>query len=184
LTLRLPDWYYSYVITRIFGGIVKVSSRAHYGLRAMTQLALAYDQGLLSLTEIAKAEHLPLAYLEQLVGELRRARLVEGTRGLHGGYRLSRAPTEITVGEIYRILEGPIAPVECTAEDYQPGACDMENGCLSRSVWLRVQESIAQVLDTTTLADLRPGCGPSPTSQLVALEMLQDTTKAGCGSLS
>jgi Rrf2 family cysteine metabolism transcriptional repressor len=160
---------------------VKVSSRAHYGLRAMTQLALAYDQGLLSLTEIARAEHLPLSYLEQLVGELRRARLVEGTRGLHGGYRLSRPPEAITVGEIYRILEGPIAPVECTAEDYQPGSCDMENGCLSRSVWMRVQESIAQVLDTTTLADLKVGSSSAPRSSLVALEMLRDTTKAGCG---
>src|SRR5438093_13789619 len=113
---------------------MKVSTRVHYGLRAMTELARSYsDGGLLSIAEISRAEQLPLAYLEQLVGELRRAGLVEGTRGLHGGYRLSRAPVEITIGEIYRVLEGPIAPVECTAEDYQPGSCPVENGCLSRS---------------------------------------------------
>lgn len=146
----------------------------------MAQLARSYEGGLLSLTEIAKAEHLPLAYLEQLVGELRRAGLVEGTRGLHGGYRLSRAPGAITVGDVYRVLEGPVAPVECTAEDYQPGACDMEHGCLSRSVWVRVQQSISQVLDSTTLADLARGC--EPVGRLVALDVLHDSQAAGCGA--
>ena len=66
-------------------------------------------RGLLSLSEISRTELLPLAYLEQLIGELRRAGLVEGVRGLHGGYRLTRGPSEITVGEVYRVLEGPIA---------------------------------------------------------------------------
>ena len=163
-------------------GPVKVSSRVHYGLRAMTQLSKVYGNGLLSLTEIARTEQLPLAYLEQLVGELRRAGLVEGTRGLHGGYRLSRPPSVITVGDVYRVLEGPIAPVECTAEDYQPGACGLENGCLSRSVWTRVQESIQLVLDSTTLSDL---CGPSGrlNGGVTPLQMIDDLSrKAGCAS--
>jgi len=161
---------------------VKVSSRAHYGLRAMGQLSKAYGQGLLSLTEIARAEQLPLAYLEQLVGELRRAHLVEGTRGLHGGYRLIRPPTEITVGEVYRVLEGPIVTVECTAEDYVSGSCDLENGCLSRSVWTRVRESIQQVLDSTTLADMACGCVAAPSlvlgSGATPLDMVRD--QAAC----
>jgi Rrf2 family protein len=147
----------------------------------MTQLAQAYGGGLLSLSEIARAEHLPLAYLEQLVAELRRAGLVEGTRGLHGGYRLSRGPETITVGEVYRILEGPIAPVECTAEDYLPGSCEVENGCLSRSVWLRVQESISAVLDSTTLADLQAGCVGGAIGRAIPLEMIADlSSKEGC----
>lgn len=161
---------------------MKVSSRVHYGLRAMAQLSKSYGGGLLSLTEIARTEQLPLAYLEQLVGDLRRAGLVEGTRGLHGGYRLSRPPAAITVGDVYRVLEGPIAPVECTAEDYRPGACGLEHGCLSRSVWTRVQESIQQVLDSTTLSDL---CGPSgePRGAATPLPMLGDLSrKAGCAS--
>lgn len=133
---------------------MKVSTRAHYGLRAMTQLAQSHGHGLLSLAEIARAELLPLAYLEQLTAELRRAGLVEGVRGLHGGYRLTRAPDQITVGEIYRILEGAIAPVECTAETYLPHGCEREEGCLSRSVWTRVRDAIASVLDATTLEDL------------------------------
>src|SRR5918998_3882456 len=125
----------------------------------MTELARSYGHGLLSLAEISRTELLPLAYLEQLVGELRRAGLVEGVRGLHGGYRLTRRPDEITVGEIYRVLEGAIAPVECTAEDYLPHSCEREAQCLSRSVWERVQQSISAVLDATTLNDL---CHESP----------------------
>src|SRR3954464_14845928 len=111
---------------------MKVSTRVHYGLRAMTELARPYrDERLLSISEIARNENLPLAYLEQLVGELRRAGLVEGTRGVRGGYRLSRGPESITVGDVYRILEGEVAPVDCTAEDYAPGACPREGGCMS-----------------------------------------------------
>src|SRR6266700_1259927 len=95
---------------------MKVSTRVHYGLRAMTELARSYrEERLLSISEIARNEGLPVAYLEQLVGELRRAGLVEGTRGVRGGYRLARAPQAITVGEVYRDLEGEVAPVDCTA---------------------------------------------------------------------
>jgi Rrf2 family transcriptional regulator, cysteine metabolism repressor len=134
---------------------MKVSTRVHYGLRAMTELARSYgDQRLLSLSEIARKEDLPLAYLEQLVGELRRAGLVEGTRGVHGGYRLSRGPAMITVGDVYRILEGEVAPVDCTAEDYLPGTCGRDLVCMSRSIWDRVQAAILGVLDSTTLDDL------------------------------
>jgi Rrf2 family transcriptional regulator, cysteine metabolism repressor len=134
---------------------LKVSTRVHYGLRAMTELARSYRaERLLSIAEIARSEQLPVAYLEQLVGELRRAGLVEGTRGVRGGYRLARGPEGITVGEVYRVLEGEVAPVDCTAEDYLPGACGREPVCLSRGIWSRVQAAILEVLDSTTLDDL------------------------------
>ena len=134
---------------------MKVSTRVHYGLRAMTELAGSYREGkLLSISEIARKEDLPVAYLEQLVGELRRAGLVEGTRGVRGGYRLARVPDAITVGDVYRILEGEVAPVDCTAEDYLPGACGREPVCLSRGIWARVQSAILGVLASTTLDDL------------------------------
>jgi Rrf2 family protein len=141
----------------------------------MTELARTYGHGLLSLAEISRTELLPLAYLEQLVGELRRAGLVEGVRGLHGGYRLTRSPDEITVGEVYRVLEGPIAPVECTADDYLPHSCEREAGCLSRSVWERVQQSISAVLDATTLSDL---CRESPARQQSGLIAIDTITGA------
>ncbi len=156
----------------------------------MTELARAHGQGLLSLAEIARTEMLPLAYLEQLIGELRRAGLVEGVRGLHGGYRLTRLPAEITVGEVYRVLEGPIAPVECTADDYLPHSCSREDGCLSRSVWDRVQRSISAVLDSTTLQDLcnertpaNPATAVCRDPGLIAIETItgaRAAVKEGC----
>jgi Rrf2 family transcriptional regulator, cysteine metabolism repressor len=143
--------------------MLQVSQRTHYGLRAMTELAKAYGQGRRSLTEIAAAEHLPAGYLEQLAIPLRRAGLIEGTRGAHGGYQLARPPAQVSVGEIVRTLEGAVTPVECLSEDYPPGSCTRELGCLSRPIWQRVKDSIDQVLDTTTLADLC--ASPDPRSE-------------------
>ncbi|MBM2812457.1 MAG: transcriptional regulator, BadM/Rrf2 family [Chloroflexi bacterium] len=134
--------------------MLHVSQRAHYGLRAMTELAKAYGNGCLSLVEIAEVEHLSAGYLEQLAMPLRRAGLIEGTRGPHGGYSLSKPPAELTVGEVIRALEGPVAPVECLTDEYVQGSCIREPGCGSRVVWRRVQQSIDQVLDSLTLADL------------------------------
>src|SRR3979411_2247480 len=106
--------------------MLKVSSRGHYGLRMMTELARAHGHGPLSLTEVARVEGLPLAYLEQLVGPLRKAGLVTGPRGLHGGYSLARPADLMSVGEILRVLEGPVSLVDCTADDYVHGACARE----------------------------------------------------------
>lgn len=143
----------------------------------MTELGRMHGRGLLSLAAISRTEGLPLAYLEQLIGELRRAGLVEGVRGLHGGYRLTRPPSAITVGEVYRILEGPIAPVECTADDYLPMSCAHEVGCGSKVIWSRVRDSITSVLDATTLEDLscegvsRPN---SKTDNLIAIDQIAE----------
>ena len=133
---------------------MRMSSKGHYGLLAVAELARRYDQGLISLGEIAAAEHLPLPYLEQIIAPLRTSGLVEATRGLHGGYRLARDPSEVTVGQVVRWLEGPIALVDCTAETYQTGACEREAGCTSRGVWRQVSDAINNVLNTLTLADL------------------------------
>lgn len=133
---------------------MRISSRAHYGLRMMTELAKSHGGPPLSLAEIARREHLPLAYLEQLVGPLRKAGVVEGTRGLHGGYRLCRDPREVSVLEIVELMEGPVAPVECLAEGYAAGSCVREPECLSRPLWGRLQTAVKQVLGGTTLRDL------------------------------
>src|SRR5215207_8598700 len=125
--------------------MLQVSQRTHYGLRAMTELAKAYGQGRRSLAQIAAAEHLPAGYLEQLAMPLRRAGLIDGTRGAHGGYRLSREPAQITVGDVVRALDGPVSPVECLTLEYLPGSCEREIGCLSHPVWDRVKQAIDQV---------------------------------------
>ena len=159
----------------------KVSSRGHYGLRLMTELARAHGQGPLSLTEVARVEGLPLPYLEQLVGPLRRAGLVSGTRGLHGGYHLAREAREITVGQVLRVLEGPVSLVDCTADDYAHGACSRETACFSSALWQRIKVSVDAILDGTTLYDLMfdpgfaPGMEQSPVGMFAGstrLEML------------
>src|SRR3954449_12800420 len=93
------------------------STKAEYGVRIMAHLAAHGGDGPVSLSAIAEAEGLPLAYLEHLAQRLRRAELVQSTRGAHGGYTLSRQPADITMAEIVRALEGAIAPIECISAD-------------------------------------------------------------------
>jgi Rrf2 family cysteine metabolism transcriptional repressor len=151
---------------------MRVSSKAHYGLRMMTEFAKAWGRGPLSLAEVAKTEHLPLAYLEQLAAQLRRGGLVESTRGVHGGYCLSRAPEAVTVLDVVRVVEGEVAPVECVAHDYVAGTCIREGSCASRGLWSRLKQSIDAVLQDTTLADLVAdhslvdGFAPLPTADI------------------
>jgi Rrf2 family protein len=123
-------------------------------MRAMVSLARMYGRGPVPLSEVASDSAVPPAYLEQLLGPLRKAGLVSTTRGAHGGYELSRAPEEVRVGEIYRVMEGPIAPMSCVNEESDEDLCPMIDGCATRLVWLKVRDSIAEALDSTTLADL------------------------------
>lgn len=133
---------------------MRVSSKAHYGLRMMTEFAKGYGRGPLSIAEVARTEHLPVAYLEQLAAQLRRSGLVESTRGVHGGYSLSRPPQDVTVLDVVRVVEGEVSPVECVAHDYVSGTCIREGECASRGLWQRLKRSIDMVLSQTTLADL------------------------------
>jgi Rrf2 family transcriptional regulator, cysteine metabolism repressor len=157
--------------------MLKVSSRGHYGLRLMTELARAHGRGPLSLTEIARVEALPLPYLEQLVVPLRKAGLVEGTRGLHGGYTLARDPRDITAGDILRVLEGPVKLVDCTALAYIHGACGREGDCFSSGLWHRIKVTVEAILDQATLDDLLhdPGFQPGVPQLPAGLEPLPVT---------
>jgi Rrf2 family transcriptional regulator, cysteine metabolism repressor len=133
---------------------MRVSSKAHYGLRMMTEFAKGYERGPLSIAEVARTEHLPVAYLEQLAAQLRRGGLVDSTRGVHGGYSLSRSPEQISVLDVVRVVEGEVSPVECVAHDYVSGTCIREGECASRGLWQRLKKSIDTVLSQTTLAEL------------------------------
>ena len=133
---------------------MKVSTRGEYGVRAMVALAKNHGQGPMSISAMSKASSVPMPYLEQLIGPLRRAGLVESTRGARGGYRLTRSPEAVKVGEVYRVMEGPVAPMECVSEDVTEQTCPLIDGCETRPVWLRMRDAIAETLDSTTLADL------------------------------
>ncbi|MBL8127239.1 MAG: Rrf2 family transcriptional regulator [Thermomicrobiales bacterium] len=133
---------------------MKVSTRGEYGVRAMVALAKNHGQGPMSIAAMSKASSVPMPYLEQLIGPLRRAGLVESTRGARGGYRLTRSPEAVKVGDVYRVMEGPVAPMECVSEDITEQTCPLIDGCETRPVWLRMRDAIAETLDSTTLADL------------------------------
>jgi Rrf2 family cysteine metabolism transcriptional repressor len=123
----------------------------------MVQLGRHYGAGPASLAEIAAAEDLPRAYLEQLAMALRDAGLVTSTRGAHGGYELGRSAREIRMSEVLRALEGPLAPMICATDE--PGhavTCDRTSSCTVNVLWLRVRDAIAGALDGMTLAELIP----------------------------
>ncbi|MEG6616078.1 Rrf2 family transcriptional regulator [Peptococcaceae bacterium 1198_IL3148] len=132
---------------------MKLSTKGHYGLRAMFDLALNYGKGPIPLKMVAERQQLSDNYLEQLIASLRKAGLVKSIRGSQGGYVLARSPEDITVGDIIRVLEGPIAPLECVNED-EPGDCDQLHYCISRNVWAKVRDSITDVIDSINLADM------------------------------
>ena len=133
---------------------MRVSSRAHYSLRMMTELAKAYGRGPVSLSEVGRVEYLPVAYLEQLAGQLRRAGLLESTRGAHGGYALARSPEVISVLDVLEVVEGEVAPVECLSHDYAAGSCERDGECASRGLWARLKISVEDVFRGTTLRQL------------------------------
>jgi len=133
---------------------MKVSTRGEYGVRAMVALAKHYGDGPVSINIVAKESLVPYAYLEQLIVPLRKAGLVESKRGAQGGYTLTRSPDLVRVGEVYRVMEGPVAPMDCVSEDPADQTCPLIDGCETRPVWLRVRDSIVDTLDSMTLADL------------------------------
>ena len=123
---------------------MKISTKGRYGLTVMMELARRTGVSPVSLKSIAEKHNLSEHYLEQLMAPLRNSGLVKSIRGAYGGYTLARGADQITTGDVIRVLEGPISPVDFTEED-DPA---------KRSLWMQIRDAIAGVLDTTTLQDL------------------------------
>src|SRR6202030_731046 len=154
-----------------------ISTKGEYGVRIMVDLARHYGERPRSLTDISQAEMLPLAYLEQLVKLLREADppLVTSTRGAHGGYRLSRNPEQITMGEILRVLEGPIAPMICATEGEMTEICGKLGSCKIQQLWSKVRDAVATTIDAMTLAELtgEPEQEQASPTQFIALSNIR-----------
>jgi len=134
---------------------MKFSTKARYGLRLMVELALMYEsEEPVPLSDIAQRQDLSEGYLEQLITALRKGDLVRSIRGAHGGYLLTRAPREITAGDVIRVLEGPLGPTDCVREDC-PEPCERADICVTKDLWERVKDAMVEVLDATNLEDLR-----------------------------
>jgi len=130
---------------------VRLSTKGQYGLRAVVDLADRYGQGPIPLNTVAQREDISEHYLEQLMSQLRKAGIVTSIRGAQGGYQLARPPQEITIAEIIEVLEGPIVPVDCLANE---DGCNRSTICAAQSVWKKLAEAMNDVLGSTTLADL------------------------------
>jgi len=131
---------------------MRLSTRGRYGLKAMYQLAIHYGEGPIPLKQIADKENLSENYLEQLVSQLRKEGLLTSVRGAQGGYMLAIPPREITVGNVLRVLEGDLAPADCIMEeDY---GCENEENCVTKLVWIKIKDSIDEVVDSITLQDM------------------------------
>lgn len=132
---------------------MKLSTKGRYGLRAMLDMALSEEEGPIASHTIAQRQEISERYLEQLLIPLKQAGLVKSIRGSQGGYILGRAPRDISVGDIIRVLEGPLAPVDCVNE-LNPDDCKRADICVTRMIWARVRDSIADILDSYSLEDL------------------------------
>ena len=128
-----------------------MSSKGRYGVHAMYDLAFYGPEGPQPLKAIAQRQDVPEAYLEQLMGPLRRAGLVKAVRGAQGGYLLAKPPGQITVGQVVGALEGEVKLADCLLEE---SACRKACVCPTRLVWQKLRDGIHQVLDGITLEDM------------------------------
>ncbi|MCR5757159.1 MAG: Rrf2 family transcriptional regulator [Selenomonas sp.] len=135
---------------------MKISTKGRYSVTALYELALHYGEGPVSLKCIAQQQGLSENYLEQLMVPLRRAGIVQSTRGAQGGYMLAKSPAEITISAIITAVEGPIAVVDCLLAE--AGAveqrCNKACTCVTRGIWEKVCDSISEVLEGITLQNL------------------------------
>lgn len=134
---------------------MKLSKRGEYGLKALIDLAANdADDKVIRIGELAEREHIPVKFLEQILLTLKNAGLLQSRRGANGGYYLARPADQITLGQIVRTLDGPLAPIRCVSQmAYERCECLDENTCGLRLVMLDVRNAIADILDDTTLAD-------------------------------
>ncbi|KKU47299.1 MAG: Iron-sulfur cluster assembly transcription factor IscR [Parcubacteria group bacterium GW2011_GWA2_46_9] len=133
-------------------GFLQVSSRSHYGLRLMTQIANANGE-FISLHTIARRENLSFGYLEELAGQLRRHRLIVAARGARGGYKLAKPSEKISISDIVAALEGHTKTLACVGNNSNY-RCPMQLRCPSKFVWQKLNDQINKTLSSMTLVDL------------------------------
>ncbi len=133
---------------------MKITYKGDYALKALLELAFDYeDNKVVSLTDISKRQNIPAKYLEQIMLILKGAGLISSKRGIGGGFFLLKSPEEIILGQVVRLIEGPIEPIACgkRIHDYQ---CGEEDDCVFREIWVEVTDAISEIVDHITFADI------------------------------
>jgi Rrf2 family protein len=136
---------------------MKLSKKSEYGLRALLELTLANGRETLQRHQIAERQHIPVEFLEQILLTLKRAGLLASRRGVKGGYTLIKSPGEITLGQVIRILDGPLAPISCVSKTAYQKCSDCPYAakpyCPLQDAMGEVRNAIADILDNYTLDD-------------------------------
>jgi Rrf2 family protein len=135
---------------------MKLTKRGEYGLKALIDLAAQNDpQAATQIKDIAQRQQIPVKFLEQILLTLKNAGVLRSRAGVGGGYYLAKEPSEITLGQVVRVLDGPLAPIPCVSQmAYERCVCEDEATCGLRLAMLDVRNAIADILDRTTLADV------------------------------
>lgn len=138
-----------------------LSAKAKYGLKAMLYLAEREDQAGVLGADIAESQNIPKKFLDTILLELKNNGLLHSKKGRGGGYTLSRPASKVMVGQIVRILDGPLAPIPCVSQTaYRPCTdCGDEDSCRIRHVMRQVRDAIADILDNTSLRDMAKSPG-------------------------
>lgn len=130
---------------------MRLSTKGLYGARAILELALNYERGIISLHDIAQKQGISESYLERMMTALVAAGLVTSSRGKHGGFRLAKPPGEIRLSQVIQVVEGSLSPVSCLDN---PKFCKRVNACVTRDIWGRMKKAMLDVLDSITLQDM------------------------------
>lgn len=132
---------------------MRLSTKGEYASRAMLELAIRYGQGPVPIRIISQAQAIPQQFLEQILLLLKRAGYLKSKKGPAGGYYLARKPAEIKVAEVIRVMDGPLAPINCVSVmDHEP--CPLEDRCGLKWLWKEVRDMVADHLEKTTFQDV------------------------------
>lgn len=132
---------------------MNLSQRCQYTVRAVLELAKRHGQGPVSAAEIAAHQAIPQRFLEIILNELKPSGLVESRRGVQGGYYLIRSPAQITVGQVIRLVDGPLDPVRCEGEKPNT-SCQLMGKCALIDLWNQARQAVETVYDSTTFQNL------------------------------
>ncbi len=132
---------------------MNLSQKCQYAIRAILELAKHHGEGPVAISQIAANQAIPQRFLENILNELRPTGLIESRRGIQGGYLLTRDPAAISVGEIIRLVEGPLDPVKCIGDRNGP-CCPIKDNCSLFGLWTRAKEAVEEVYDNANFRDL------------------------------
>jgi Rrf2 family transcriptional regulator, cysteine metabolism repressor len=131
---------------------MKITYKGDYALKAILDLSLHHGLTLVTIGEMSRRINAPVKFLEQILLELKRGGFIESKRGKVGGYSLAKAPSQISVGDVLRLIEGATDPISCIKHGY--AACEDVGNCVFRKIWQEVSEATANIIDNVNFEDL------------------------------